>query len=147
MKASSDLLEKVSKLDSAYIEDLVKYYSTQNFDKTLSWQDLLKKYQMRSSNEFKQSEAEIASIDTNTNANSHDFDSGFGSIDSSNKATKTKKVKPKGKTQISDNGKTIKLIDQEKPEIIREKTEPLGILFSSVYLKIFRPNYCLFEKI
>lgn len=69
------------------------------------------------------------SSDVNSNAN-HEFDSGFDSMSSSNKvSTKatTKKEKSKGKkTKVSNNGKTVKIIDSMKPEMIREKTEPLG---------------------
>ena len=126
-KAASELLEKAARLEKDFIDGLVKYYSKQKIDKELSWQELINNYKTRPKNYFLSDPA--ISSEITPSINSHEFDSGFDSISGSNKET-TKKEKSKGKkTKISNNGKTVKLVDPDMPEMIREKTEPLGKTF------------------
>jgi hypothetical protein len=97
---------------------------------------LINNYRTRPKNELL-SDPGISSEIT-PSINSHEFDSGFDSISGSNKET-TKKEKSKGKkTKISNNGKTVKIVDPDMPEMIREKTEPLG--------RAFRLNFFTFKN-
>ena len=60
---------------------------------------------------------------------SNEFDSGFDSISGSNIKAKSKKDKKDKKEKVKKSKKKVKLIEEIKPEVIREITEPLGIIY------------------
>ena len=123
-KAASELLERAAKLDSHFVEDLVKYYSKHGrFNKDLKWPELMKNFQNRTDEDLHDT--------ADTENVSHEIDSGVDNSSTTNKKSKSKK-KDKSKDKKSKGGstKTVKIVEEpeasSKPTVISEITELPG---------------------
>lgn len=129
------MLKKLTGMSDDELDGLIKYFSNKNFgkDSKLTWQDALDKYR----NKSELSDNDANNLTSSSFNASNDFDSGIDSYTSSHKdmdsAKKDKKShhKKSSKEKSKSHHKKDHKVEKEKkekskPEMIRERTEPLG---------------------